>query len=328
MDATSFYRGARPMGLLKKKLDFGIITNPQALNWPETSSCDAVYLQRPFSEAHVQMCNLARYLNLPIWIDFDDNIWDIPIHNKAWQNYRAAGTRQNILSMLQMAAVVTTTTPFLKSKVTHKNVKVIPNCYDDYLLGEGSRLQRKKNIKPRKMIFWRGSDSHQKDLMQVTEAIIKLSRADQKWEWGIMGYDPFFLLQNMPPSRTHFINYTDIIRYFEEIQKRQAAIHIVPLFVDDFNKAKSNIAWIEATHAGSVVLAPDIEEWRKPGIVNYKNPVTHPTDFEEKLKHMMDNFDEYRGFNEISWAYIKENLLLSNVNEKRADILREIIKDL
>jgi len=80
-----------------------------------------------------------------------------------------------------------------------------------------------------------------------------------------------------------------------------------------FNRAKSNISWIEATYAGSSVIAPEFlpEFANMPGVITYN----------ELMDSVFENVKDFNKSlaitNDLSWRYIKENLLLSQVNNLR-----------
>ena len=59
---------------------------------------------------------------------------------------------------------------------------------------------------------------------------------------------------------------------------------VVPLKDNLFNHAKSNLAWIEATCAGAMTLAPDWPEWRRPGVSNYESPLNFKKLLRERLE--------------------------------------------
>jgi hypothetical protein len=108
-------------------------------------------------------------------------------------------------------------------------------------------------------------------------------------------------------------------------------VHIVPLRDNAFNRCRSNLAWIEATCAGAVVIAPDWEEWRRPGIMNY----TDAEGFRRTLRGVMEQYamglvkktdERQEHFNvEMSRAYIEQHLQLDKVNEARWGIINGMI---
>lgn len=88
-----------------------------------------------------------------------------------------------------------------------------------------------------------------------------------------------------------------------------------------FASHNSNCAWLEATAVGAAVLAPALTEWDRPGIETYRNE----KEFDYKLRRMMSAFDGTLHPNvALSREYIRSNLLLSEVNQKRAELLVEL----
>ena len=87
---------------------------------------------------------------------------------------------------------------------------------------------------------------------------------------------------------------------------------ITPLCDTPFNRAKSNISWIESTVAGAVCVAPDFPEWNRPGIINYGPTRPFKDAVLEALEVANHGFE-----NKKSEEFIRENLMLSTVNQKR-----------
>jgi hypothetical protein len=121
----------------------------------------------------------------------------------------------------------------------------------------------------------------------------------------------------------------EIFSYMGVFRQLAPFIHIVGLEDNPFNRAKSNVAWVEASAAGAVVLAPDWPEWQRPGVQTY----TDPEDFERKLKALMLDYtkEEVRGDGrELHWRalesreFIAKNQTLRKTNETRIEILREL----
>ena len=115
-------------------------------------------------------------------------------------------------------------------------------------------------------------------------------------------------------------SYRDVFSYMEQLHGLAPAIHIVPLCDIPFNRAKSNNAWLEATSTGAIVVAPDLPEWRRPGVLLYKQG-----GFYEIVRTAMAMTEKQR-LNEVakSRKYILENLTLSIVNKQRREILNNL----
>jgi hypothetical protein len=110
-------------------------------------------------------------------------------------------------------------------------------------------------------------------------------------------------------------NYMPVPFFFDNLPGMNCRVMVKPLVNNLFNHSKSNCSWIEATLAGSVLVASNgFAEFDKPGIVQSMG-------FHQDIVRLMDD-DDYatERFSE-SVQYIRDNLLLSNVNKLRAEIL-------
>lgn len=320
VDSTSYYRGIGPIAQLRKvsSKDIDLLTTREAdVTWATLSMMDAVFLQRPYTRSHLEIVKMAKRYRRPVWVDYDDYLFGVPTDNPCYETYAGKDTRSNIANILQLADVVTVSTMHLKRlfeapKNKPKRIYVVPNAYNDYLQDWGN------GPKAHNLITWRGTNTHQRDLAVFADQIIAASNEHPAWGWSFIGWNPWFATERMPHKGTTVISAIPVDEYFDFMRETQPAIHVVPLDDSHFNRAKSNIAWIEAAWAGAAVLAPDWEEWRRPGVVTYKDP----DDFKVQLGHMIEAGPEkLREFNRLSATHIQDHLKLSHVNTARRDIL-------
>ena len=76
--------------------------------------------------------------------------------------------------------------------------------------------------------------------------------------------------------------------------------------------------------AGSVMVAPDWDGWKQPGIVNYKSQDT----FEDAMSNMLSLSEKETQENyEKSKAYILANLTLDITNKSRMDLLEKMMSE-
>jgi hypothetical protein len=129
-----------------------------------------------------------------------------------------------------------------------------------------------------------------------------------------MGENPFFLQKYAKiPTR-------DMVQYLHYIQQLRPKLFIVPLIDHQFNRAKSNISWLEATTAGAVCLATDLPEFVRPGIINFSNP----RNFYNVFKKAVKDYD-LQALHAESLAFIRDNLTTEKVNELRVMAINEIV---
>lgn len=176
-----------------------------------------------------------------------------------------------------------------------------------------------------KVIVWRGSHTHVRDLMYYAADILTLHDQHPDWKWFFLGYEPFFITEKMRPESYGTAPFAGHMEYFNLLQKLQAPIHIVPLPKNQFNESKSNIAWIEGTLAGSAVLCPDFKEWNVSGAQPYQE-----NSFIKNLGMLMaakDDYPEYlEGLQEQSWQTVLNHLTLTKVNAIRRICLQKLVE--
>lgn len=278
---------------------------------------DICILQRPFSNHCVERAKVAKLAECKLWIDWDDDLTSISRSNKVWQYYQFPGLQDNLDALQDMADVITVTTSRLE-RVYGKHpekIRNLPNAIEDRLIPD------KAPVGERKVIMWRGSDSHMQDLAQFRDAMIGFSRKHcPEWKFSFLGLDPEIPLYGLHPNSWRHIPQAQYYEMMEIMQKFASPVHIVPLFDSFFNRAKSNLAYLEASTSGSMVLAPNWEEWRRPGVMLYEDP----EDFMHKLDNAVSDVAQCQKMAEEGLSYVREHHALSVVNKIRWKILSQL----
>ncbi len=153
--------------------------------------------------------------------------------------------------------------------------------------------------------------------MMFSDEIVNIAIKHEDHTFGFLNYNPWFITEKIDNSR--FFKGIDIRQYFLQLQKERPKLLIVPLVDNEFNRSKSNIAWIEATLCGAVCIAPDFPEWRKPGVITYKDDKEFYSAFDWAINAYLDDM------NENSFKYIKENLMLTDINKLRKTHIEKIL---
>lgn len=349
-DGTSFYRAVGPYLALKQEypdIEFEVIspnTNPnidfQNL-WSIIWQFDIVVIQRPATHHALNLMVTALKHHRPIIVDFDDLLTAVPETNPNSEYYNSKEIRAVMAKILglqtKMKGMIarTVSTDHLGYNLINPSspelgvmpipTHTIPNalylkelgeCY--FAVAPSSECE----------VSWRGSGTHQQDLM---EYMSEINRSFKSVEY--IGFRPAIFRE----GKDVFVKPLGIIDYYIDIlKKRNRKYFFVTLEDCSFNRSKSNIAWLEATWAGAVVLAPDWEEWKRPGIINYSSK----EDFVEKAKYMLALTDkERRELWQQSADYIHEHLVLSGskdanghyigggVNTMRYDLISSMINE-
>jgi len=319
-DATNFYRAMGPFGPLRKMTKSLTISAIKELHWAVLKELDGVFMHRPFMSKHLELCNMIKAHKKPLWLDYDDNLFEVGLDNPTFQDYASTRTKETIVEMISMADIVTVTNPFLAQvygRFTKNKVVVIPNALDDDILDVDAPLGPTKPI-----VFWRGGNTHAKDWSTVADDYVQVATSNPTWKYAFMGYQPWNVMEpivkKLGNQSVIALGGCDIMRYFGAIKDLAPRIMVVPLFPGNFNASKSNIAWLEGIYAGAVVIAPDkLEEWDKPGVLRYDTG-----NFAAVFRAALEMPEEQRqDMREKGWHHIKSNLLLSVVNRGRRGVL-------
>ena len=315
--ACSFYRSSPLLKL--NKLDSSVVGSAfgEKIEWNYLVDTDCVFFERPEGADITQAIKKIKAMNIPIWSDYDDDMFNIPDDNPAHEHYSKKEIRESIIQCISLSDVVTVTTESLRQKFLNynENVYVIPNAFNDY------NYKLNKNVSDEMIINWRGSNTHRRDILSCSWSMIRINREYPKWMWTFIGKELEFITDRL--NNIKCIGELPVSKYWEFVSNISIAIQIVPLQFNTFNMSKSNISWIEGVYTGACCLAPNMPEWNKPGILTYNNE----EEFYWHLRQLIIDEDLRRENFELSKAYIKQNLMLSEVNKKRFEILDFLVNN-
>lgn len=319
IDSVAFYRGWGPLTALAETWPELKIINCSEVNWSTLRQGQIVYVQRPSTDSYLKIIKMAKLNGKKVWVDFDDDLLNVPQSNSRNIHFLKDETKEIIKTALSLSDLVTVSTQALLESFAQYagRIEILPNGYDKRLYP-----YRAKKLPPRKkIIFWRGSETHDDDLMQATADLINASSLHPEYEWAFIGFPFWHTIQEFKRKgiKHHVVPVMDPVFYFKFIYEMRPSIQVVPLSDNPFNRAKSNIAWIEGTHAGAIVVAPDFPEWQKPGVVPYGYGAT----LYEQLKRAFAIGDD--GSLGRSENYIEENLLLDKINLKRKELIQSLL---
>lgn len=276
----------------------GLNRIPQWYDFPQTKN---FVIQRPAENAELNMMLVAKNYGVKVIVDYDDDLlnWDDYNPAKGYYDNKA----ENIKECLKVADEVWVSTQAIKDvySLYNKNIHVIPNAY---MWGE----PEKPNLLNRK-VLWRGSPTHEVDMLLYPYE--KLVKGNEKWQFYTMGWEYTYYKLTLGDNY-NWLGVVPITNFFEMIKEINPNVMMFPLVDTQFNRGKSNIAWLEATSIGAATFASMLPEYQKPGVTDIK--MLHAACEGDKVKFMRDRWEE-------SWEYIKENLLVDKVNKLREERL-------
>jgi len=315
-DACSWYRTLGPWNAFRKQFKNVNLVIPSRVDWSSAGQIDVAYMQRPFLPEHATTAMILAKSGVPLWIDFDDDLWDVPQWNPASKHFRNEQCGQVLKEVSQWAHTITATTADLASAIadrTGKQVVVVPNAlHDRYPL-------RQPN--PDKLIFWwRGGKQHRND-HHMTAVLFDEAAKVPGAEFWVIGDDPFWTDRLPTGTVTVVPDALDVVFYHETLLAKNPSILLYGLENCHFNRAKSSCSWLEATMAGSIVVGPRWQEWERPGILHYE-----PGDEESARAAVRLAVEANRGeLWKQAAQHLSQHYRLSVVNSRRFNVLRSIV---
>ena len=176
--ACSYYRSIGPFSKLNKINPNIKIKILDVVDWTILSNTDILFLARPDSKYFINMMDMAKDMNIPVWIDWDDNILEIPKSNPAYSHYSTKDVVESTKECLKKADFITVSTQHIKDSFLeyNENIMVIENAFNNY------NYKFEKVNDQFDSIFWRGSNTHRSDLLSVRKRCV--AQGSRGWKHG------------------------------------------------------------------------------------------------------------------------------------------------
>lgn len=308
-----------------------VLADPANLNWSWIGRCDAIFMEQPYTDQHVNCVGTARMLGVPVWVDWGDDLFHVNPENHALlvdpSMADEALMRENVGSLCEMASVVSVVTETLRATYAEEAAKR-GAASKFVLLPEGCRWPAWLGER-QKVITWRGLSSHDGDVASVLDELCDVA-ADKEfadWRWALFGTPSIKMQKRLQavlgekrlgvvpylPTPWHFMHAWAALKPF---------LHIYPLPENEFNVCKPPSVWLEATAVGAAVIGPDLPEWsRCHGLIRYT-----PSLFGARLREELRKWDGGKPHPAVSQArcQVYPNETLAEVNKRRWAILNKL----
>lgn len=264
-----------------------------------------LFLERPSGSHDLHVMKLAKQMGLKIIIDADDDCLHLDSYNPMYHVYENA--KKTVLECISEADEVWVSTEGIKRSyaLLNKNIHVIANSHNDYLFPVKDK--RPFNMNTKKAV-WRGGQSHESDVYDKAEEIVKVVNGNMDWMFYFVGCR-FIWLEQRCGDNYQPVSQMPLMQYFNFIYDQNPNVIFHPLCDTIFNKSKSNIAWVEASYAGAAFFGNNnLPEFAKYSIENIEYLNECLTDNRKDL---------FEAWNRKAWELIQDTLLLSNVNNQR-----------
>lgn len=290
----------------------------------------AVKLQRQATPMQLKFVEFLKahshHFGFKVIYEVDDIIFkdDIPLFNRCRDAFDNPDILESSKAMMSMADEITVTCQFMKdyyiNKTGNKNITVIPN-YPLKMWFDGfynrDQLERKYDkYKNKPRIGYFGSGTHfdvvnrtnqQDDFSHVIQNIIK-SRKD--FTWVFIGSYPLSVKPFIDNGEMEYIGWSQLLQYPKSFVDANVNAVYAPLMDCTFNKAKSNIKFLEAACIGIPGIFQDL--------ITYKDALlkfTSGNDLIDQLKYLTSSKDVYMKFSTKSRQYAETMWLDDHTDE-------------
>lgn len=290
----------------------------------------AVRLQRQATPAQLHFVNFLKknsgHMDFKLIYEIDDIIFknDIPDFNRCKVAFEDDKVLESAMAIMRQCDEISVTCQYMKDyymeHTGNKNITVIPN-YAPRMWADGFYDQNKLSenydrFKKRPRVGYCGSGTHidvtnktgQKDDFQhIVNYIIK-TRKDFKWV--MMGCFPLPLKPFIDSGEIEHAPWAPFIDYPKAMHALNLNATIAPLMDCHFNRAKSNIKFLEAAYQGLPGVYQDI--------VTYKDaPLRFNTGDEliDQLKKLLGDKNYYMNISKKSRAYADTMWLDDHLDE-------------
>ena len=214
----------------------------------------------------IDICsNIIREKNIPILFDIDDFNFDS--NCKTFKSSQYYGSAYE--AIICQADMLITTTAFLQDRLRqtfNKKAYHINNFMDamQYEISMELRKKRKQLIsKHNFMIGYFGSDSHYRDLEMIAPELASFLERHRDAGLRIVGMHdiPSLLKRGDFKSQIQILPYMDGYKLMGEFTKLD--INLIPLVMDDYSQARSEIKFFEAASTGVISIASPTQVYQK-----------------------------------------------------------------
>lgn len=295
----------------------------QRPNFNVIAGNDICVVQRMCTAPQFNFLKTVAALGMKIVYDLDDNVWNLPDYNPAYQGLMQQ--REGFNACIRMVDVVSVSTRELASAVK-KNVKSMLNVRTGKqipIVVAENRIDERMFVSPvapteKLVIGWAGSSSHIGDLIMLEEALVNCSKDFPDISIQFRGCEPRIEspLRTLP-NYTHKL-WTPVAEFGARMPLWGWSIALAPVTDHEFNAAKSSIKMVEAGYC----KIPCLASWVRP----YVDFCSHDSElkwllcagqsaWEKKLRDLINDQPLREHLGQRMYNVVQEHYSLSKPHE-------------
>lgn len=261
----------------------------------------------------------------PVLGEYDDDVFAINSECLSYKLTQPGGDAEwfNKNHIMNSDGLIVST-DYLKDKYgsLNKRIYTIPNAINFDVWDKVKKGGEHKRIR----IGWVGGASHSGDLRLVKDAIYRILDRHKNVEiYFHMGGLPQKWMLGRP--RFHaFHKWFTIDKYHQGFAKYNFDIGIAPLRDTEFNRAKSNLRFLEFAALGIPIVASNVEPYKetikhgKTGLL-----ATEPEEWYKYLDYLVRNETERKKMGERAYRYVKKKYNIHRMTVKYLKVLKRFL---
>ena len=209
----------------------------------------------------------AKRRGIKIVYEIDDDLLNMPENFvEPWRFYLRPEIRRNIQAFLELSdAIISSTEPLMRSlrkRVPRANHFVLPNAIDAEYWGRAfAERQSEHRNKDAVTVGWLASGSHKLDAPIVAEVLVELMKKHKHLRLNFIGWIEHGDLPGILPYAERVkCDQWQSISILPWVMKN-FDISIAPLIDNKFNRAKSDIKWLQAGALGIPTVASKLDPY-------------------------------------------------------------------
>lgn len=292
---------------------------------------DVCVVQRCCTPQQFEFLKLAAALGMKIIYDLDDDVWDLPKYNPAYEVLTRQ--KEGFNACIRMVDLVTVSTKTL-AKVLRKNVKFMVNSRTGKeipIVVCENRIWEPFFVTPRPakqpLVGWAGSSSHVGDLPLVEEAILTCAeeRPDVQFEFRGCELEEGSPLLKVRNLRHRY--WTPVAEYGGRMPLWGWSIALAPVQEHPFNASKSCIKSVEAAYCGIPCLMSYVQPYEE--FCRHDTELrwllcAGPKNWTSKLRDLVNDNPRREELGRRAHAVMKQHYVFGDVHEQWAEALQQV----
>lgn len=227
---------------------------------------DVVVFQRPLMRNAADAITLVKEQGIAVVVELDDDYWNIQKANyfrdHAQPNTSPHSNHRHLTRCLELADLVTVSTPALRRLIPNRNVRVLRNMVPErYLSLEKSDTTEWDAVGGKTLVGWSGTpETHAGDLSVCGNSVAVACRnhdarflcIGSEFSANMLGFESGEALFS---PWVDFENYAQAVTVFD--------VGIVPLILNPFNQSKSYLKGLEYAALGIPFVASPTDEYTR-----------------------------------------------------------------